>query len=140
MKLAEACVQLGAVVVGNELPDARLMPVADSRRVRAGETFFACHGDATVREAHVREAVERGAAAVVTSAPAPQVDAPCLLVNDPRVAYAMASAWRWGLDRGHPPLVGVTGTDGKTTVTWCCWHCRCWLQMGLRPVQRWQRT
>ncbi len=98
-----------------ERPVAHL--VYDSRRVEAGDCFFAVCGTQSDGHDYIDMAVERGAAAVVCqrmpAAPHPGVT--YVEVEDTNAAMAdLAAAWY-----GHPSrelkLVGVTGTNGKTT-------------------------
>ncbi len=87
----------------------------DSRRVEKGDLFVAVRGARSDGHDHVGEAVSRGAAAVVCERPLNHA-IPQILVRDGRVALAKAAAEVYG----HPSLglrlVGVTGTNGKTTV------------------------
>jgi UDP-N-acetylmuramoyl-L-alanyl-D-glutamate--2,6-diaminopimelate ligase len=90
----------------------------DSRRVRPGHLFFALKGQKQDGQTFVRDALAAGAAAAVA---APGVTAPSatlVTVPEPRLALALA-ARTW---HGHPSralrLVGVTGTNGKTTTTY----------------------
>ncbi len=98
-----------------ERPVAHL--VYDSRRVEAGDCFFAVCGTQSDGHDYIDMAVERGAAAVVCqrmpAALHPGVT--YVEVEDTNAAMAdLAAAWY-----GHPSrelkLVGVTGTNGKTT-------------------------
>ncbi|MDP8921544.1 MAG: UDP-N-acetylmuramoyl-L-alanyl-D-glutamate--2,6-diaminopimelate ligase [Chloroflexota bacterium] len=90
----------------------------DSRTVRPGELFVAMPGQRHDARHFVPQALERGAAAIVSEAP---VEAPpdraVVLVPSARAALADAAA----AFHGHPSrrlrVVGVTGTDGKTTTT-----------------------
>ena len=89
----------------------------DSRAVRAGGIFVACPGRSRDGHDFAAEARARGAALVVSERPAGGAGPTCL-VADSRVAIsALADAWH-----GHPArrlrVVGVTGTNGKTTTTW----------------------
>ena len=92
---------------------------ADSRRVRQGELFIAIPGLHTDARSYITEATLRGASAVLTEGDDPfeGVPIPVVRVTDTRVAAAcLYDAWY-----GHPArrlrLVGVTGTNGKTTVS-----------------------
>lgn len=91
----------------------------DSRRVRDGYVFFALAGQLADGHDYVEDAVRRGAAAVVVerSVPVPP-EAPCVRVPDTRVAMAHAAAAFFGHPSRGLVLVGVTGTNGKTTVTY----------------------
>ena len=88
---------------------------ADSRQVRPGALFCCVPGRRTDGHDHARDAVEAGAVALLCERPL-QVDVPQVVVEEVRRAMGPAAA----LVHGHPAdsldLVGVTGTNGKTTV------------------------
>jgi len=92
----------------------------DSRSVGPGALFAARHGGRTDGLRFVEDAARRGAAAVMVDAEAvvPELGCPILRVRD--VARALPFAAE--AVHGHPSraltLVGVTGTNGKTTTTW----------------------
>ena len=90
----------------------------DSRKVRAGNLFFALPGQHHDGSAFALQALERGAAAVVSEAELAAPAASQLRVADARLAMADA-ACRF---HGHPSramkVVAVTGTNGKTTTTY----------------------
>ena len=86
----------------------------DSRTVAPGEVYIAVRGSQADGHRFVPEAVRRGAAAVVVESEQ-RSGVPEVVVRDGRrAALALGSAWY-----GHPgrrlDLVGVTGTNGKTT-------------------------
>lgn len=91
----------------------------DSRSVRPGDLFVAVRGEHDDGHRHLAEAAERGAvAAVVDEAPSGYVAPALALIVVPNTRQALgelASTWY-----GHPTrdlqMVGVTGTNGKTTV------------------------
>ena len=88
----------------------------DSRSVGAGSVYLAVRGSQTDGHRFVADAVGRGASAVVVEA-ASGSGVPEIVVHDGRrAALALGAAWY-----GHPArrltLVGVTGTNGKTTTT-----------------------
>jgi UDP-N-acetylmuramoyl-L-alanyl-D-glutamate--2,6-diaminopimelate ligase len=87
----------------------------DSRRVAPGTVFFAVPGVHVDGHDFVAQAVERGALATVVERELPDASVPQLVVSRSRDALAdAADVWF-----GHPSrglhVVGVTGTDGKTT-------------------------
>ncbi len=98
-------------------PDLEVAQVAyDSRRVSPGGMFVAISGFATDGNRFIPMALEKGAAVVVTAA-RPREGVPYVLVdNDRRALAAIGANWF-----GHPArsmtMVGVTGTNGKTSVT-----------------------
>lgn len=111
-----------------ELPYARPtggldIPLAgiayDSRLVKPGELFVALPGFHSDGVAFIPDALHRGAAAVVTQNPEPRVPegAPWVQVPDARRALTDLSAAYFGYPARQLRVVGVTGTDGKTTTT-----------------------
>ena len=88
----------------------------DTRTLRPGALFIALPGAKTDGHKHIPEALERGAAAVLCRQ-APPEPGPWLLTDNPRRALALASA-NWFRHPGREMvLIGVTGTNGKTTTT-----------------------
>ncbi|MEA3395951.1 MAG: UDP-N-acetylmuramoyl-L-alanyl-D-glutamate--2,6-diaminopimelate ligase [Chloroflexota bacterium] len=93
----------------------------DSRQVRAGTLFVAVPGVAVDGQRFIPQALEAGAAAIVGERPAEELplppDFPYAQVPDAREALGwLHAAWR-GFPSRKMTLVGVTGTDGKTTTT-----------------------
>jgi UDP-N-acetylmuramoyl-L-alanyl-D-glutamate--2,6-diaminopimelate ligase len=92
----------------------------DSRRVAGGCAFFALHGVKTDGNRFVAEAVARGAVAVVSEAARP-ADLPAEIawvqVHAARRALALAGGNFYGRPADALELIGVTGTNGKTTTT-----------------------
>ncbi len=92
----------------------------DSRRVVAGELFVAVRGASQDGSAFIPEAIRQGACAVVADAEATVATAsvPIIRVSDMRRAIAaLAHAWHDDPSRDLV-VVGITGTNGKTTVTY----------------------
>lgn len=112
---------LEGVDVGAALPSGEpriLKVVNDSRKVQPGALFVAIHGEATDGNLYAKAAAERGAAAVVSEAPAPAEwprEIPWIQVREARKALAIATANFYGQPAKALKLVGVTGTNGKTT-------------------------
>jgi UDP-N-acetylmuramoyl-L-alanyl-D-glutamate--2,6-diaminopimelate ligase len=89
----------------------------DSRDVRRGSLFVAVHGLHADGHDFVAAAAVAGASAALVDRPLPDVDLPQLVVVDTRMALATAAAW-WYLDpSAELAVVGITGTDGKTTTS-----------------------
>ncbi len=91
----------------------------DSRRVVPGNVFFALPGLRSDGARYIDEAVSRGASAVVTQAmPAhPPARVAFVQVADPRAALALVSRRYYHFPDRDMAVIGVTGTNGKTTVT-----------------------
>ncbi len=87
----------------------------DSRKAKDGSLFFAIKGRFFDGNQFVEDAVKRGAVAVVSSRP-PQGEIAWAQVLDVRRAMAIASCNFFGHPSRQLKVVGVTGTNGKTTV------------------------
>ena len=121
----------------------------DSRKVRPGSLFIAVNGCGNDGRAYIASAIEKGAIAIilegVSSSPegcdrpgketsslrcgnarsaAPSVDeqVTTVLVKDSRKAVAMAADAYYGHPSGKLKLVGITGTNGKTTTVTLLYH------------------
>src|SRR5688500_7775632 len=90
---------------------------ADSRSVRPGTIFAAIAGSKADGTRFIPQAVEAGAAAVLTGTSAPRGDLPVPVIRsaDPRRSLALAAA-RFSADQPET-VVAVTGTNGKTSVS-----------------------
>jgi UDP-N-acetylmuramoyl-L-alanyl-D-glutamate--2,6-diaminopimelate ligase len=108
------------------VPEGRLegdasLPVTevtyDSRRISPGSLFVAIRGAVTDGNRFVDAARKKGAAAIV-SEQAPDGSGPWVQVPDARAALALLSAAVLGDPAESLRLVGVTGTNGKTTTTY----------------------
>lgn len=91
----------------------------DSRRVVPGNLFFALPGLRTDGAAFVDEAINRGAVAVVSQKPIalPHGKVTFIQVPDARVTLARVAQRYYRFPDRDLEVVGVTGTNGKTTVT-----------------------
>lgn len=99
-------------------------PQYDSRKVTNGSTFFAIKGFAVDGHSYIKQAIERGATTIViedaSSLSEQEADAFAvsrLLVEDSRKALAYLSEEVFGHPSTKLRLIGVTGTNGKTTVS-----------------------
>lgn len=108
----------GAILVQGDSAAKVRGVVHDSRRVQPGDLFVVIPGERHNARAYVPQALERGALGIVADSPLEvPPDRALLVVPSARPALADLSAAL----RGHPSrqlqLVGVTGTDGKTSTT-----------------------
>ena len=91
----------------------------DSRAVAPGTVFVAIRGHRMDAVRFVPDAVARGAIAIVAeAAPPPEVALPWLRTADARLALAELAAVFYGRPSEELTVVGVTGTNGKTTTTY----------------------
>jgi len=88
----------------------------DTRVIRDGELFIAIKGYQTDGHNHIHEAVQKGAVCIICQEQ-PGIPCPFILVKDSRKALALISAKWFGYPAKKLNIVGVTGTNGKTSVT-----------------------
>jgi UDP-N-acetylmuramoyl-L-alanyl-D-glutamate--2,6-diaminopimelate ligase len=89
----------------------------DSRVVNPGDLFCALVGGYFDGHDYVESAVQRGASAVIVEREL-AVDVPQIVVANSRAALAPISAAFFGHPSHAIPVIGITGTDGKTTTTY----------------------
>ena len=90
----------------------------DSRSVRQGGLFFCVPGFETDGHKFAKGAVENGAVAVVVNHLLDDIDVPQIVVEDIRKAMATAAVNYFGHPSSKMKMVGITGTNGKTTTTY----------------------
>lgn len=119
LKLSDIFPPDDVIAVNGDLDRAVTGLTIDSRRVVPGSLFFALPGLRTDGSAYIGEAIDRGAIAVVTPKPVvhPHKKVTFLQVADARVALARAARRYFGHPDRALEVVGVTGTNGKTTVS-----------------------
>ena len=88
----------------------------DSRKVTPGSLFVAITGFASDGNRFIPMALEKGASVVVT-AKKPDADVPYVLVKSDRMALAQIGANFYGHPSKSMTMIGITGTNGKTSVT-----------------------
>jgi UDP-N-acetylmuramoyl-L-alanyl-D-glutamate--2,6-diaminopimelate ligase len=128
--------ELGSLIDGLEMKLAspaaagvRICDISeDSRTAVLGTLFVARAGTKSDGRAFIRDAVARGAVAVLTddAALASRVDVPrevaVVIASDVALAAARVSERFYGNPTGRLKVAGVTGTNGKTTVSWLTWQ------------------
>lgn len=91
----------------------------DSRRVAAGAVFVALKGLRADGDAFADQAVARGAHAVVSESPARAgMTVPWITVTDARLSLAVLADRFFEHPSRRMPVIGVTGTNGKTTTSY----------------------
>jgi UDP-N-acetylmuramoyl-L-alanyl-D-glutamate--2,6-diaminopimelate ligase len=100
------------------IPEVTIRGVAlDSRRVRPGYAFVAIVGGQTDGHEYISDAISRGASVVIGTRPIEELTVPYVQVEDARQALACVAAAYHGFPARKLRVVGVTGTDGKTTTS-----------------------
>ncbi len=116
-------------VIGD--PETRVRDVRhDSREVTAGDLFVARPGTKTDGARFALDAIARGAVAVASptelAVPVPQI-----VVPDIEGALAFMSSYVWTHPTWVLDVIGITGTNGKTTTAWLVEHAL--RKLGARP-------
>lgn len=88
-----------------------------SDAVQPGDLFVAIPGLATDGHLFAKDAASRGAAFLVAERPVPEAGLPTVLVKDSRKALAALAAVFYGFPARDLTLIGITGTNGKSTTT-----------------------
>jgi UDP-N-acetylmuramyl-tripeptide synthetase len=122
MRLDELARGAGAVLEGN--PAVEVTGIAyDSRRVGSGDLFIAVQGLHVDGHHYVGDAIARGAAAIaIEHAVTFPEGVSVLRMPSTRIGLAELSAHFYGRPSRRLKLAGITGTDGKTTVTHMAEH------------------
>ncbi len=89
----------------------------DSRQVRPGNLFVAVPGAHVDGHDFVEAAAAAGASAVIVERPLAQATLPQIVVERSRPALASAAGWWYGDPSRELGVIGITGTDGKTTTS-----------------------
>ena len=99
-------------------PDVEVHGLAyDSRAVKPGFLFAALRGSQGDGRAHIEDALGRGAVAVLSSEPIQEKNVTNLVAAHPRLALAKAASVFYGHADQKMKMIGITGTNGKTTVS-----------------------
>lgn len=126
MKLSELLHETGikyGITTDNSTEDPVITGIScDSRTLRPGDLFLALSGTKDHGRNHVEEAIRRGAAAAVSE----RLDGSALNSGD---ASVLARKFYGEPDR-KLKVIGVTGTNGKTTTTWMIRHCLAEMGIG----------
>ena len=125
MKLAELFSGTGARVPAGAAEVEISSLAVDSRAAKPGALFGALPGVNVDGARFAAQAVGNGAAAVLAAralSPEESSGAPCVVAADARRAFALAAARFFGNPSEKLELLGVTGTNGKTTTAYLAWQ------------------
>lgn len=92
----------------------------DSRAVASGSLFVAVKGERVDGHRYVAQAIEAGAAAIVGQESVERGSLPFVKVADSRKALGLIGSRFHGDPSARLTMIGVTGTNGKTTTTYLC--------------------
>jgi UDP-N-acetylmuramoyl-L-alanyl-D-glutamate--2,6-diaminopimelate ligase len=92
----------------------------DSRSVSSGSLFVAVKGERVDGHKYVGQAIKAGAAAIVGQDSVERASVPFVQVTDSRKALGLIGSRFYGDPSAQLAMIGVTGTNGKTTTTYLC--------------------
>ncbi|MGM0502606.1 MAG: UDP-N-acetylmuramoyl-L-alanyl-D-glutamate--2,6-diaminopimelate ligase, partial [Bacillota bacterium] len=104
-------------LTGDETTDIKGIAY-DSREVKAGDLFVAITGFETDGHKYIADAISNGATAVLVEQEVSDLKVPTVGVKDSRSALAKISAKFYDYPAQELTVIGVTGTNGKTTTTY----------------------
>ena len=117
MKLRQLAESIGANI--SSCPDTEIRELfMDSRQSVQDGLFFCISGSTFDGHRFARQAVEKGACALVVEHPVEGISVPQLVVQNSRVAMALAAAEFYGHADREMKIIGLTGTKGKTTTSY----------------------
>ena len=116
MKLAQLLENIQVIKTNVDLDTEVEKIVYDSRKVTPGSLFMAVSGFVTDGNKYIPMALEKGAVVIVT-ATQPGADVPYVLVKSDRLALAQLGANFYDHPARAVQLIGITGTNGKTSST-----------------------
>ncbi|WP_417850143.1 UDP-N-acetylmuramoyl-L-alanyl-D-glutamate--2,6-diaminopimelate ligase [Thalassoglobus sp.] len=132
--------QPGSVSLRGLIPSASFVGCADitvssvaahSDECTPGCLFVTLPGHQTHGRKFIPQALQRGAAAILTDFPLADISLPQCIVSDVSKAYGQICHGLFGDPSRHLGIAGVTGTNGKTTTTWIL---RSLLEYASRPT------
>lgn len=110
--------ELPAQFFKREVPDISITGISiDSRAVEPGHLFIAMHGGTVDGHDYIPKAVENGAVAIVGEKDVSGLSVPYIRLKNPRHALTWMAAAFHDWPGRRLTVIGVTGTDGKTTTT-----------------------
>ena len=146
MKLEEIIKGINVVeILGNKNLEISNIHI-DSRKVEPGHLFVAVKGTQTDGHAYIEKAIEKGASAIVCETLPENIhnDITYIKVNDTEDCVGKLATVFYGDPTSKLELIGVTGTNGKTTIALFVlmtnltrWHTLSW-NSGLKCVSKWK--
>ncbi|MBK9208500.1 MAG: UDP-N-acetylmuramoyl-L-alanyl-D-glutamate--2,6-diaminopimelate ligase [Anaerolineales bacterium] len=102
----------------SDLPDAEISGIAiDSRAVKPGYLFVAMQGGSVDGHNYIPKAIENGAVAIIGDRDLSGLNVPYIRLENPRQALTFLAAAFYNWPARKLTVIGVTGTDGKTTTS-----------------------
>ena len=90
----------------------------DSRKVKKGSLFVAIKGYKTDGHEYINQAIENGAVAIMAEKEVGDLGVTAVVTENTRIGLAIASKHFYGDSADRLKIIGITGTNGKTTTTY----------------------
>ncbi len=120
--LTELAEHFGLEATGQFAQDSVTGITLSSKNVLAGDLYVGLPGRNAHGASYAAEAAAQGAVAILTDAEGAGISAgsglPSIVTESPRALLAEVSAWIYRTRENPPTMLGVTGTNGKTSVTY----------------------
>ncbi|GAB3067961.1 UDP-N-acetylmuramoyl-L-alanyl-D-glutamate--2,6-diaminopimelate ligase [Virgibacillus ainsalahensis] len=118
MRLSELLLSLPFYETVSSIDNVNIRAIEiDSRKIKPGDLFVCINGFTVDGHNYVKQAVANGAAGIISEKQVNET-IPVIIVSDARRALAMLAGKFYNYPTSKIPLIGVTGTNGKTTVTY----------------------
>jgi len=117
MKLSQLLSVLDVVEIHADIETEITSVCYNSRLAEEGSLFVAVRGFQTDGHKYIKSACEKGAAAAIVEEAPADCSIPYVIVKNSRRGLALIAAEWFGHPEKKVPVIGVTGTNGKTTVT-----------------------
>ncbi|OGI21691.1 MAG: UDP-N-acetylmuramoyl-L-alanyl-D-glutamate--2,6-diaminopimelate ligase [Candidatus Melainabacteria bacterium RIFOXYA12_FULL_32_12] len=120
MKLSQVVehIEPEQIINSNELKNIEIKGISYNSKTTKKDDIFVCLvGEHVDGHAFAINAQEKGASAIVTQKTVEGINIPVLIVKDTQLVLAQISSVFYGFPSEKLRLIGVTGTNGKTTVT-----------------------
>lgn len=120
--LTELTEHFGLAATGDFMPDDVTGITLSSKNVLRGDLYVGLPGRNTHGAAFASDAAAQGAVAILTDEDGARISAdsglPAIITTNPRALLADVAAWIYRTRENPPTMFGVTGTNGKTSVTY----------------------
>ena len=114
--LAKLFSQISLKIIAGSLTDTPINKIAfDTRKIEQNDLFLAFSGEYFDGHDYIDKAIERGAGAIVGEREITNLPVPYIQVENARQTLAHLAAAYYDYPARHLIMVGITGTDGKTT-------------------------
>ena len=117
LEVLEGCIKTYSIENNPDLKGIQM----DSRKIKPGDLFVAISGFQMDGHEFIDEAIEKGAAAVIGEKDI-KLDVPYIQVSDSRLALGRTASEFFNHPSRRHTVIGVTGTNGKTTVSYILKH------------------